>query len=54
MIRLEDAKELEWAAWSLIHGLAMLVIDSQIPISEKEAVAFLSGLMARIMVEGLH
>jgi len=54
MIRLEDTKELGWATWSLIHRLAMLVIDGQSAISEKKAVAFLSGFMARIMVEGLH
>ncbi len=53
VIRLDDAKQLGWAAWALVHGLAMLMIDGQIPISENQTVTSLSGFITRVMVEGL-
>ena len=53
VIRSEDPKQLAWAAWSLVHGLAMLLIDGQIPITESQAITSLSGLITRTLIEGL-
>lgn len=53
VIRLEDPKQLAWAAWSLVHGLAMLLIDGQIPITESQGITSLSGLITRTLIKGL-
>lgn len=53
MIRSEDPKQLATAAWSLVHGLAMLIIDGQIPIKESQAVASLSSFITQTLIEGL-
>lgn len=53
MIRSEDPKQLARAAWSLMHGLAMLIIDGQIPITESQGVASLSSFITQTLIEGL-
>jgi AcrR family transcriptional regulator len=53
VIRLDDSEKLALAAWSLTHGLAMLLMDGQIPIQTSQSVALLSSFITQILVEGL-
>ena len=53
VIRLDDSKQLALAAWALTHGLAMLLMDGQIPITTSQPVAPLSNLITQVLVEGL-
>jgi AcrR family transcriptional regulator len=53
VIRLDDSKQLALAAWSLTHGLAMLLMDGQIPIATSDPVAPLANFITQILVEGL-
>ena len=52
VIRSEDPQQLAWTAWSLVHGLAMLVMDGQVPVTP-EARADLSSFMTKVLIEGL-
>jgi hypothetical protein len=53
VIRLDDSKQLALAAWSLTHGLAMLLMDGQIPIATSDSVAPLAHFITQVLVEGL-
>ena len=53
VIRLDDSNQLALAAWALTHGLAMLLMDGQVPISTSPSVAPLSKFVTRVLVEGL-
>jgi AcrR family transcriptional regulator len=53
LIRPDDSQQLALTAWSLTHGLAMLLMDGQIPMEDSRLVASLSGFMTQVLVEGL-
>ncbi|MBD2775312.1 TetR/AcrR family transcriptional regulator [Iningainema tapete] len=53
MVRPGDAKELAWVAWSLVHGLAMLLIDGQLPLSNASEVTSLANFMTQTLTQGL-
>jgi AcrR family transcriptional regulator len=53
LIRPDNAQQLALAAWALTHGLAMLLMDGQIPMEDSQAVAPLSGFITQVLVEGL-
>jgi AcrR family transcriptional regulator len=53
VIRVDDSKQLALAAWALTHGLAMLLMDGQIPITTSQPVAPLSDFITQVLVEGM-
>lgn len=53
VIRMDDSEKLALAAWALTHGLAMLLMDGQIPTTNSQTVAPLSNFITQILVEGL-
>lgn len=53
LIRQDDPQQLALAAWALTHGLAMLLLDGQIPMENSRSVALLSSFITQILVEGL-
>jgi AcrR family transcriptional regulator len=52
-IRSGYTQQLAWVAWSLVHGLVMLLINGQLPIFKSEDVEMLASLVTRTLVEGL-
>ena len=48
-----DPRQLAWVAWSLVHGLAMLVIERQLPLMDEASVVAFSELATQSLVEGL-
>ncbi len=52
-IRPGEPKQLAWVAWSLVHGLAMLIIDGQLPLSDPADIASVAHLTTKILTEGL-
>lgn len=53
MVRPGAPKELAWVAWSLVHGLAMLLIDGQLPLSNPLEVTSLANFMTQTLTQGL-
>jgi AcrR family transcriptional regulator len=53
VIRLDDTEQLALAAWSMTHGLAMLLMDGQIAIETFQSVALVSSFITQILIEGL-
>ncbi len=54
LIRSGDAKKLAWVAWSLVHGLAMLAIDGQLPIVETEDPEAIARFVTHTLTIGLQ
>ncbi|MBP0000121.1 MAG: TetR/AcrR family transcriptional regulator [Cyanobacteria bacterium SID2] len=52
-IRPGDPVKLAWVAWSLVHGLAMLAIDGQLPISETHEIESIARFTTQTLSEGL-
>jgi AcrR family transcriptional regulator len=53
VVRSGEPRQLAWVAWSLVHGLAMLLIDGQLPVTEGSAIESLASVAARMLIEGL-
>jgi len=53
VMRSGEPKQLAQAAWSLVHGLAMLLIDGQLPVAHDREIDALSGFVVHVFVEGL-
>lgn len=51
VLRTEEPTQLAQAAWALVHGLAMLIIDGQLPMTQNQAIA--SSFVVLVFVEGL-
>jgi AcrR family transcriptional regulator len=49
-----NPKELAWVAWSLVHGLSMLLVDGQIQDLEGTTVETLAGFTTQMLTEGLQ
>lgn len=53
VMRSGEPKQLAWVAWSLVHGLAMLLIDGQLPLSNVAEIASVANFMTKTLTEGL-
>ncbi|OKH21054.1 TetR family transcriptional regulator [Hydrococcus rivularis NIES-593] len=52
--RAENPKGLAWVAWSLVHGLAMLLVDGQLQVPENSTVETLASFTTQMLTEGLQ
>ncbi|MBD2463734.1 TetR/AcrR family transcriptional regulator [Oscillatoria sp. FACHB-1407] len=52
-VRPDDEMQLAWVAWSTVHGLAMLLLDGRLPITQPHEIEALSAFVTRTLVEGL-
>ncbi len=52
-VRPGEPQPLAWVAWSLVHGLAMLVIERQLPLMDEASVVAFTELATQSLVEGL-
>ena len=52
-VRPGEARQLAWVAWSLVHGLAMLAIERQLPLVDEASVVAFAELATQSLVEGL-
>ncbi len=52
LIKTDNPKTQALAAWSIVHGLAMLLIDGQILITEEKLTTLLSVLILQLLIEG--
>ncbi|NET08067.1 MAG: TetR/AcrR family transcriptional regulator [Symploca sp. SIO2B6] len=53
VIKSGEPRQLAWVAWSLVHGLAMLLIDNQLPLVKTEDIEPISSFVTRTLIEGL-
>lgn len=53
VMRAGDPEYLAKAVWASLHGLAMLLIDGQLPETESGAIESLSRSTTRLLMEGL-
>jgi len=51
--RVGEPRQLAWVAWSLVHGLAMLLIDGQLPMSKSGDMEIFASFVTRTLVEGI-
>lgn len=47
-------QQLAWVAWSMVHGLAMLVIERQLPLMDEASVVAFAETATQALMEGLH
>jgi hypothetical protein len=52
VFREDDPKQLALAAWSLVHGLSMLLIDGMAFENIPQPVTFLSTIITQFLVDG--
>jgi hypothetical protein len=52
-VRSGDPIQLAWVAWSLVHGLAMLLIDRRLPLSQPEEIESLVQFATHTLSSGL-
>ena len=53
-IKSGNSQQLAWVAWSLVHGLAMLVIERQLPLTDESSIAAFAELAVQTLGEGLN
>jgi AcrR family transcriptional regulator len=53
VLRSGDAMQLAWVAWSTVHGLAMLLIDGRLPITNPDEIGALAEFVTRTLTKGL-
>ena len=53
-IKVSASQELAWVAWSLVHGLAMLLIEQQLPLKDEKAIIALTQLATASLTQGLR
>ena len=53
VMRSGEPTQLAISAWALVHGLAMLLLDGQLPVTENREIDSLSSFITQILVEGL-
>lgn len=49
-----NPRQLAWVTWSLVHGLALLLIDRQLPIVDEQDMLSLVTLATQSLVRGLQ
>lgn len=54
LIKAGDPRQLAWVTWSLVHGLAMLLIEQQLPIADQTEILELAQLATTTLVSGLQ
>ena len=47
-------QQLAWVAWSLVHGLALLLIEQQLPIVDEPEILSVAHLATQTLVRGLR
>lgn len=52
-IRSGETRQLAWVAWSLVHGLAMLLMDGQLSLCNTKEVESLATFVTETLVRGL-
>ncbi len=52
-VRPGEPQQLAWVAWSVVHGLAMLLIERQLPLMDEASVVAFAELATQSLVEGL-
>jgi AcrR family transcriptional regulator len=53
VVRAGDAMQLAWVAWSMVHGVAMLLIDGRLPIAQVEEIDKFARFVNHTLVKGL-
>lgn len=53
VVRSGEPRQLAQAAWALVHGLAMLLIDGRLSVTEEQTLNSLSSFITRMLIEGL-
>ncbi len=53
VMRANDPRQLAQAAWALVHGLAMLLMDGQISEMNAQSVTSLSTAVTQLLLEGI-
>jgi len=53
VMRADDPKQIALACWSIVHGLAMLLLDGQILTPAPQFVSQLATMATKLLVEGL-
>ncbi|GAB1539569.1 hypothetical protein NUACC21_22360 [Scytonema sp. NUACC21] len=53
VMRSGEPKQLVLVSWSLVHGLAMLLIDGQMPVTESREIDALSGFITHVFVQAV-
>jgi AcrR family transcriptional regulator len=48
-----ESQHLAWVAWSLVHGLAMLLLEGQLPIADERDVISLAKLATESLICGI-
>lgn len=54
LVKAGDPRQLARVTWSLVHGLAMLLIEHQLPITEQAEILSLAQLATATLVDGLQ
>ena len=53
-IKLGEPQHLAWVTWSLVHGLAMLLIDHQLPITDEQDIVAVAQLATQLLINGIR
>jgi AcrR family transcriptional regulator len=53
VLRGKDPMQLAWVAWATVHGLALLLIDQRLPVTQPEAMTALAEFVTQTLIEGL-
>ena len=53
VMRADDPRQLAQAAWALVHGLAMLLMDGKISEMNAQSVTSLSTAVTQLLLEGI-
>ena len=53
-IRAGNPQQLSWIAWSLVHGLAMLLIERQLPLTDEQEIVALAEFATRSLNQGVQ
>jgi len=49
-----EPRHLAWVTWSLVHGLAMLLIDHQLPITDEQDIVSVAQLATQSLIHGMR
>ncbi|NET59304.1 MAG: TetR/AcrR family transcriptional regulator [Symploca sp. SIO2E6] len=53
-IKVGEPRQLAWVTWSLVHGLAMLLIDHQLPIIDEQDIVAVAELATQSLINGMR
>lgn len=49
-----DPQQLAWVSWSLVHGLSMLLIERQLPLTNEQDIVALAEFATQSSMDGLR